>query len=61
VIIIVLIIDAKIMMNTEKRKLEEKESEQTKKVKSEGDAPESLIKQLVQEVEQELSNVESDV
>jgi hypothetical protein len=48
-------------MNPEKRKLEEKGSEQSKKVKSEGDASESLIKELVHEVEQELLNVESDV
>ena len=45
----------------EKRKLEEQESEMSKKVKSEGDIPEQLIKQLVQQVELESANNENDV
>lgn len=45
----------------EKRKLEEQESELSKKVKTEGDAPEFLIKQLVREVEAEFADNESDV
>ena len=44
-----------------KRKLEEQESELNKRVKTEGDASENLIKQLVQEVESDLANVENDV
>jgi hypothetical protein len=46
---------------TEKRKQEEQESESHKKVKTEGDAPESLIKQLVKQVESEQANVQNDV
>ena len=45
----------------EKRKLEEQESELNKRVKTEGDVNEALIKQLVKQVEQEYANNENDV
>ena len=46
---------------TEKRKQEEQEFESNKKVKSEGDASESLIKEFVKKVESEQANVQNDV
>ena len=45
----------------EKRKQEEQESESHKKVKTEGDASESLIRELVKQVESEQANVQNDV
>ena len=45
----------------EKRKQEEQESELNKKVKTEGDASESLIKDLVKEVESEMADIQNDV
>lgn len=45
----------------EKRKQEEQESNQSKKVKTEGDRPEALIKQLIREVESEFANTEREV
>jgi hypothetical protein len=45
----------------EKRRLEEQESEWSKRVKSEGDVSEATIKQLVKQVEQEYANNENDV
>ena len=45
----------------EKRKLEEQESNQSKKVKTEGDRSETLIKQLIREVESEFANNEREV
>lgn len=45
----------------EKRKLEEQESELNKRVKTEGDVNEAVIKQLVKQVEQEYANNENDV
>ena len=44
----------------EKRKQEEQDAESHKKVKTEGDATESLIKQLVKEVESEQADVQND-
>lgn len=48
-------------MIKEKRKLEEQESNQSKKVKTEGDRSETLIKQLIREVESEFANNEREV
>jgi hypothetical protein len=45
----------------EKRKLEEQEFELSKRVKTEGDVNENLIKELVNQVETEFANVENDV
>ena len=45
----------------EKRKMEEQEFEISKRVKTEGDASELLIKQLVKQVETEFSTNENDV
>lgn len=45
----------------EKRKLEEQESELNKRVKTEGDVSEAVIKQLVKQVDQEYANNENDV
>lgn len=45
----------------EKRKLEEQESELNKRVKTEGDVNEAVIKQLVKQVDQEYANNENDV
>lgn len=45
----------------EKRKLEEQEFELSKRVKTEGDANEALIKQLVSDVEGDFTNNENDV
>lgn len=45
----------------EKRKLEEQEYEMSKRVKTEGDANETLIKQLVTDVEADFTNNENDV
>lgn len=44
----------------EKRKLEEQESELTKRVKTEGDLPEDLIRQIVNQVEIEYSNTQNE-
>lgn len=49
------------LMIKEKRKLEEQESNQSKKVKTEGDRSETLIKQLIREVESEFANNEREV
>ncbi len=45
----------------EKRKLEEQEMESSKRVKTEGDVNEAVIKELVQIVESEMAGVENDV
>lgn len=44
----------------EKRKMEEKELEVNKKIKSEGDLSESLIKQIVKEVENEQADSQNE-
>jgi histone acetyltransferase len=44
----------------EKRKQEEQEEEQSKRVKTEGDVPEHLIKELVKQVDAEQANVQND-
>ena len=45
----------------EKRKLEEQEFELSKRVKTEGDVNEELIKKLIKQVEAEQADVENDV
>jgi hypothetical protein len=45
----------------EKRKLEEAELEGNKKIKTEGDLSEDLIRQIAHEVDAEFTNMENDV
>ncbi len=47
-------------LEKEKRKIEELESNSMKKVKTEGDVSETLIKQLVSEVDEKLAHVQSE-
>ncbi len=48
-------------MFPEKRKLEEAELDVNKRVKTEGDLSESLIRQIANEVDAEFTNLENDV
>jgi hypothetical protein len=41
--------------------MEEQESNQSRKVKTEGDRTESLIKQLIKEIDSEFANMEREV